>query len=122
MRREKFDHGFPGPAWQRAKEEGLAILKERAKRADPITYSDLVSMISAVVMEPHDARLAHFLGEISSEEHQAGRPLITALVVHKHDLQPGRGFFELARSLGFSITDEIAFWSTEIQKLQLQWK
>ncbi|WP_064683280.1 hypothetical protein [Rhizobium bangladeshense] len=122
MKRENFDHGFSAADWRKAKAEALTVLRERAKRGDPITYSDLVSKISAVRMEPHDPRLAHFLGEISAEEHEVGRPLITALVVHKHDLQPGKGFFELSRSLGYSFVDEIEFWSDQIDRLRTQWK
>lgn len=73
-------------------------------------------------MEPHDPRLAHFLGEISTEEYEGGRSLITALVVHKHDLQPGKGFFELSRSLGYSFIDDIEFWSDQLDRLRAQWK
>jgi hypothetical protein len=122
MRRENFNHGFSAAAWEKAKSEAQIVLKQRAKRGDPITYSDLVSKILAVRMEPQDPRLAHFLGEISAEEHEVGRPLITALVVHKHDLQPGKGFFELSRSLGYSFIDEIKFWSDQIDRLRAQWK
>lgn len=122
MRRDGFDHGFPEKAWEHAKHEALAILRVRAKRGNPITYSELVSQIHTVQMDAHDIRLAHFLGEISSDEHAAHRPLITALVVHKHDLRPGEGFFNLARSLGFEFEDEVAFWSEQVTKLQQQWK
>ncbi|MBY5892982.1 hypothetical protein [Rhizobium ruizarguesonis] len=122
MRRENLDHGFSTVAWEKAKAEAMAVLRQRVKRGDPITYSDLVNKITAVNMEPHDTRLAHFLGEISTEEHKAARPLTTALVVHKHDLQPGKGFFDLSRSLGFSFNDEIEFWSDQIDRLRSQWK
>lgn len=121
MRRDNFDHGFSTLAWEQAKQEALVVMKQRAKIGSPITYSDLVAQIKAVRMEPHDTRLAHFLGEISTKEHEAGRPLITALVVHKHDLQPGKGFFDLAMSLGFSFVDEVQFWSDQISLLQRQW-
>lgn len=120
--RNKFDHGFNDQDWQKAKQEALSILQARAKRASPITYSELVGHIVSVNMEPHDTRLAHFLGELSTEEHENGRPLITALVVHKHDKQPGQGFFELARFLGFPVIDEIQFWTDEIKKLQRYWR
>ena len=41
------------------------------------------------------------LGEISSEEDAAGRGMLTVLVVHRAgDMQPGPGFFELAKQLG----------------------
>jgi hypothetical protein len=122
MRRDRFHHGFSEEAWERAKQEALAVLQERAERGDTITYSDLVNQITAVRMEARDVRLAHFLGEISSDEHAARRPLITALVVHKHDLNPGKGFFDLARSLGFEFDEDLAFWSNQIELLQRQWK
>lgn len=122
MRMENFDQGFSASAWEKAKSEALAVLRHRAKRGDSITYTDLVNKITAIRMEPHDTRLAHFLGEISTEEHEANRPLITALVFHKHDLQPGKGFFELSRSLGYSFIDEIEFWSDQIDRLRKQWK
>lgn len=122
MLRNQYDHGFNDQDWQKAKQEALAILKARAKRGNPISYSELVGQIVSIHMEPHDTRLAHFLGELSTEEHDNGRPLITALVVHKHDRQPGQGFFELARFLGFPVIDEIQFWTDEINKLQHYWK
>ena len=120
--RKNYDHGFNDQDWHKAKQEALSILKARAKRGSPITYSELVGKIVSIHMEPRDTRLAHFLGELSTEEHEEGRPLITALVVHKHDQQPGQGFFELARSLGFTVIDEVKFWSDEIKKLQHCWR
>jgi hypothetical protein len=122
VRRDNFDHGFDPLAWETAKAEALAVMTSRARVGNPITYSDLVAKITAIQLDPHDVRLAHFLGEISTEEHENDRPLITALVVHKHDLQPGKGFFESARSLGFSFSDEIKFWSDQISLLQKQWR
>jgi hypothetical protein len=122
MIRENFKHGFTESDWEAAKEEAKRILVRRAKRGSPITYSDFVSQIVTVIMDAHDTRLAHFLGQISESEHFDGRPLLTALVVHKHDLWPGKGFFELARSLGYSVVDETAFWSDQVEKLKSYWK
>lgn len=122
MKRENFYHGFSAGDWKKAKAEALTVLRQRAKRGDPITYSDLVSKISSVRMEPQDSRRAHFLGEISAEEHGVGRPLIAALAVHKHDLQPGKGFFEFSRLFGYSFVDDIEFWSDQIDRLRAQWK
>ena len=95
--------GFDESAWQAAKAEGKEVLAGYARRRQMIPYSDFVKQIRAISLEPHDPRLAHFLGEISSEESTAGRGMLTALVVHKHgDYQPGPGFFELARDLGMT--------------------
>jgi hypothetical protein len=107
MLRDGFDHGFTDSQWQRAKAEATAILRERAasRSNQTISYSELVERIKAVTLEPHDTRLAHMLGEISSEDDAAGRGMLTVLVVHKGDVRPGDGFFELARSLGRDVRD-----------------
>ena len=66
-------------------------------------------------MEPHDPRLFNFLGQISSEEDENGRGLLTVIVVHKYgDMQPGPGFFELAKSRGRNIVDPLSCWIKEL--------
>lgn len=119
MLREKFDHGFTDRQWQDAKAEATAVLKARASRRSnqTISYSDLVDQIKAIKLEPHDARLADLLGEISSEEDAAGRGMLTVLVVHKDDVRPGDGFFELARSLGRDVRDREMVWITEFNRV-----
>jgi len=47
---------------------------------------------------------------------------VTALVVHKHgDLQPGPGFFELARRLGQTTEDIEKFWIQEVKRVFAGW-
>lgn len=73
-------------------------------------------------MAAHDPRLFHFLGEIASEEDEAGRGLLTVVVVHKHgDMQPGPGFFELAKSRGRDTTDILKCWVDELHKVHALW-
>lgn len=87
-----------------------------------ITYSNFVQRLSAITIEAHDPRLAHFLEEITSEESAAERGMLTALVVHKTgDFQPGPGFFELARSLGYQFTDIEKFWIQEVKRVFEIW-
>jgi hypothetical protein len=119
MLRARFDHGFTETQWQNAKAEAIALLRERASRRSnqTISYSELVEQIEAVRLESHDARLAHMLGEISSEEDAAGRGMLTVLVVHKGDVRPGDGFFELARSLGRDVRDRERVWITEFNRV-----
>jgi molybdopterin synthase catalytic subunit len=65
----------------------------------------LVKKIKSIKLDAHDPRLFHMLGEISSEEDTAGRGMLTVVVVHKvGDMQPGPGFFELAKHLGRDTT------------------
>ena len=109
--------------WQ---EEGKAEAREAiiavAARGKVIAYSDLVSEIESCNLEPQSPQLAHMLGEISMEEHSAGRGMLTVVVVHKHgDLMPGPGFFELARSLGHDADDREAFWVGELAKVHREW-
>lgn len=115
-------HGFEQEHWDEAKREGKALLAACARERKMIPYSDFVRRIEAIKLEPHDVRLRHFLGEISSEESQAGRGMLTALVVHKRgDYQPGPGFFELARQLGHEVGDLQLFWVEELKRVFAAW-
>jgi hypothetical protein len=63
--------------------------------------------------------MVDLLGEISAEEHAAGRPLLSAVVV-RNDPElpiPGPGFYWLAKQLG-SMTDkmtEVDYWKAEFR-------
>jgi hypothetical protein len=102
-----YNHGFSESDWRLAKEQARAAMIKRAKLGGTMTYTDLC-----------DPRLAHFLGEISTEEDAAGRGMLTAVVVHKHDRWPGAGFFELAQSLGRRVSDPEKVWIAELDKLR----
>jgi hypothetical protein len=115
--------GFDEDAWEAAKAEGRDALISCARNRQMIPYSDFVKHIQSIQFQgPHDARLAHFLEEISEAEAEAGRGMLTALVVHKHgDYQPGPGFFELARRLGHNTSDIEKFWVQEVKKVFAAW-
>jgi hypothetical protein len=109
--------------WEAAKDEIRAILIEKAKqRAIGITYSDLVEQIKSVRFSAHDQRLFAILGQISVTEHEQGRPLLSVLVVHKTgDMQPGQGFFELAKALGFDTSNLLKTWVDEFKRVHKYW-
>lgn len=93
-----------------------------ARRRAMMTYSELVREIQAISLQPHDPRLFHFLGEISSEEDHAGRGLLTVVVVHKYgDMEPGKGFYELAASLGRDTSDLQKCWIEELHGVHRTW-
>ena len=122
MKRENFDHGFQEEVWEAAKAEARRAMIAVATRQGVIYYSDLVAEICSINLEPQSPQLAHMLGEISTEEHEAGRGLLTVVVVHKSgDQMPGPGFFELARSLGHDTTDREAFWVGELAREHRIW-
>lgn len=55
------------------------------------------------------------LGEVSTAEHEAGRGMLSKVVVHKHgDQKPGPGFFQLARPMGHETKDREVFWMGEL--------
>lgn len=108
--------------WQAAKDEIRRVLVQRAKLRAMIPYSELVALVPSVDFTPHDRRLFAILGQVSIEEHQQGRPLLSVLVVHKTgDMQPGEGFFELAESLGRDTKDVLKAWIAEVQKVYQHW-
>jgi len=115
-------HGFEGAQWEEAKRQATEILVRIARRCGRIAYSELVPEITALRLDAHDPRSFHLLGEISSEEDAAGRGMLTAIVVHKSgDMQPGPGFFELAKTRGRDTRDLLACWIKEFNKVHDHW-
>jgi hypothetical protein len=55
---------------------------------------------------------------ILEDEHEAGRPLLTAIVTHKYgDKEPGNGFYDMARKLGYRFPEPFVFWSAQVQEV-----
>jgi len=115
-------YGFSLADWDRAKEEMKQILKERAKVRGMIPYSELVKNVKSITLEPDSYALATMLGEISSAEDAAGHEMLTVIVVHKlGDMQPGPGFFELAKELGRDTSDILKCWVEELKRVHAYW-
>ena len=114
--------GIPLQIWNEAKIQARNAMIARASIPGMIAYSDLVREITALPLEAHDVRLFHLLGEISSEEEKAGRGMLTVIVVHKTgDMEPGKGFYELAALLGHNTKDPMKFWVSELHKVHAVW-
>jgi len=115
-------YGFKAREWEVAKEEMRQILVERARLRGMIPYSDLVSRIKTIRLEPDSFALAHMLGEISEEEDAASRGMLSVIVVHKDgDMQPGPGFFQLAKKLGRNASDKTTCWVEELHRVHGYW-
>jgi molybdopterin synthase catalytic subunit len=122
MLRSASDFGISKEDWISAKEEAKHAMIERAKVRGSIPYSELVQQITAVKFNAHDTRLFHLLGEISVEESEANRGMLSVVVVHKHgDMQPGPGFFLLGQHLGHSTHDLLKFWVDQLKKVHAVW-
>ena len=114
--------GYSIADWNKAKEEMRRILIERAKVRGMISYSELVAQMRTIYITPESYALAAMLGEISRAEDAVGRGMLTVIVVHKSgDMQPGPGFFELARELGRDTSDVLKCWVDELKKVHAYW-
>jgi hypothetical protein len=115
-------YGFEIAVWEAAKEEMRQVLIDRAAVRGMIPYSELVDQISTVHFDPDSYALAHMLGEISTAEDAAGRGMLSVIVVHKDgDMQPGPGFFELAKRLGRNTSDILKCWVEELHRVHQEW-
>jgi hypothetical protein len=122
MLRKGLKHGFSQVDWDAGKEEARQIMIARARVRGTIPYSELVTRLKRIDLEAHDPRLFHLLGEISSEEDAAGRGMLTVVVVHKlGDMEPGPGFFELAKQLGRNTSNRMKCWVDELHRVHAVW-
>lgn len=102
IREGKDTYGRPRADWEEALTEATVILRAVAREAASgdkglIYYSDLTKKITAIPFHYHSDEFDHFLGQISEAEHKEGKPLLTAIVIHKTgDYRPGLGFWRLA--------------------------
>jgi len=114
--------GFSDEDWNAAKEEMRDILIERVRTGPTISYSELAGSVNSIDFEPDSFAFHHMLGEISTDEHSEGRGMLSVVVVHKDgEIQPGFGFFELAKKLGRDTSDTLKCWSKELQRVSLYW-
>lgn len=115
-------YDYPIEKWNKGKEEMRQILISRAKVRGMIPYSELTQKIKSINLDPESYALTAMLGEISSEENAAGRGMLSVVVVHKTgDMQPGPGFFELAKDLGRDTSDILKCWVEELKKVHAYW-
>jgi hypothetical protein len=72
----------------------------------------------------HSRELADELDEISTYEHNQGRPLLSVLVVHQEYLRPGGGFFKMAKRVEKQRTteDDDAFHMDELRRVRDYWQ
>jgi hypothetical protein len=100
-----------------------AALAEVARAGGTIGYRALAGRAGLDLDQPADrAALAAALRAISTAEHAAGRPLLSAVVVLQGRGRPGRGFFALARALGrHTDPDDAAFFRRELACVHATW-
>lgn len=108
--------GYTPEAWERAKSEIRELLIQVARGATPtrtVTYHEVAQSVQAIELDPRDPKLNALLGDISKEEAQAGRGMLSALVVTADSGRPGEGFFEWAEELGLTAEDPEDLWQQQ---------
>lgn len=92
-------------------------------------YSDVSPLIGLSMENERDRdEIARILGEIAVHEHSEGRPMLTALIIHRgNDNNPGEGFFSIAHELGIynGRRDQIArltFWTNQVTDVHNHWR
>jgi hypothetical protein len=106
------------------KEQIRDMLIKAAENRKVVHYAEVGRLLNFSMDNPsHRVELGSILGEISTEEHENGRPLLSAVVVHKEDHLPGEGFFNLAKELGKQRPDEDndTFYVNELQRVFDAW-
>ena len=97
-------------------------LKKVARAKRLITYSDIGKKVG---LKANDLELWQMLDQINRQEHEQGRPMLSAVVVQKEGETygaPGDGFFKLARDLGvFQGDHKYIFWVSELNVVHNYW-
>lgn len=114
--------GHTKSQWDIFKAEARKILVAEAARRGMITYGELAARMTTIAVEPHDQVLWEIIGDVGRDEEKAGRGILSVLVVHKHgDMEPGGGFYDLAKSFGRKTSDRTKCFVEEMHKVHAVW-
>ena len=116
---------IPAQTWDAAVDELHGLLVLVARRRSTVSYSTAASSMATVSLPPDSSAFHHMLGDVSARALDDGAPLLSAVVVHKHDGKPGGGFARLGRRLGFEVAeDDVAedvFWGQQLSAVHDWW-
>jgi hypothetical protein len=95
---------------------------------DQVVYYHQVAPLAGLDMSLAEDRnrIANILDEISTFEHEQGRPLLSVVVVQAETGRPGKGFYKLAARLrlfsGKSDLDEMEFFISTVKRAYSTWR
>lgn len=108
--------GLTDEQWALAKDEVREAILEAAYDRRMTWYGEVAEGVSVVRLDPHSALMSALLGAVFEDEHKAGRPALTSIVTHKYgDKEPGPGFYDKARTLGYRFSEPYIFWAQQVQ-------
>ena len=116
MDRSDSHFGLDDQQWDQAKAEVRQAILEAAYDRRMTWYGEIASMVTAVRLDPYSSLMNHLLGAVFEDEHSTGGPALTSIVTHKYgDKEPGGGFYDKARSLGYRFKEPYIFWAQQVQ-------
>lgn len=70
------------------------------------------------------AMVGRYLGRITNEETLAGRPPLSAVVVHKGEGRPGPGFLQAMEEIGYNRPGEteLQVWKRALAEVHTYWR
>lgn len=97
-------------------ERARRLLAAHAARHATLTYSELRSRLAL------EGDLVPLLRGLAETEDEAGRGLLSAVVVQAESGRPGTGWYLLAARRGRDVSDREACWQAEIAHLEMVWQ
>jgi len=116
VKRSGAQFGMSDEQWDEAKAEVRAAILEAAYNRRVTWYGEAAAQVHSVHLGPHSALMNYLLGGVFEDEHSARRPALTSIVTHKDgNKEPGAGFYEMARTLGYRFQEPYLFWAQQVQ-------
>ncbi len=116
MRRPGSRFELSDEQWRAAADQVREAILDAAYDRRMTWYGEIADRVSAVELDPHSPLMNALLGAVFEQEHDAGRPALTSIVTHKYgDKEPGRGFYDKARALGYRFNEPYIFWAQQVQ-------
>ncbi len=110
--------------WQLLRDEMREVMIETARQGQLITYSEMCAQLKTAYLHYHSPQIVRLLDEIGAIEHDAGRPILPAVVVGKQSGIPGAGYFRLAgeaHSDGEGDVDPKVNWEADLAAVFDYW-
>jgi hypothetical protein len=101
----------------------LLIADARAGRV--LNYGPIGKLFDLNMDNPqHRIRIGEMLGDVSREEVEQGRPMLSSIVVQTDTDLPGHGFFRLGHELGLvqPAEDEMSFAVRQMKAVFVHWR
>jgi hypothetical protein len=100
-------------------------LLNAAREKESVSYEEIGQIMDLEAHLGMAKEIGQLLGEINEDEHNNGRPMLSAVAVELNTRMPGEGFFQFAKELskfdGETDEDKREFWRDEIQRVYEIW-